>query len=1556
MVPDSEPAVEVRVATAAVRGFMQELIVIGRDASCDIVIDDPIVSRRHLEIRVGEYGTSVADCNSSNGTYYQDGRLGSMLIVPGRVYPLALGGPNGITVGVSTSVPLRGPAGHTSRTWSVDQLAFGQPGGRDLVGVRTEPPPRLADAAVPQAVLDAIPEAPPVQVDGAIPIVHADMFVVGVPAEHRSFRMRKASIRIGRSRSCDIVLPDDCEDASAQHAELRWDGRRLWVVDLGSTNGTYVEGERVEWKPIPEKGRSTIRLGHSGTGLVVSYVLDDAAAQQPRRRAFPPPPRARARRDTRVEPPAATCPELPARRAATVPDEPRPVEGATGTGDLGAEATISRAVECAARWYRAGHEGRAVGIELGVIGLAGAGKSSLLNALLAPGCQLLPAGGIGSLTAVPIRVVAASEPAVRVSYRGRAWLVDALRSLGRPRGLSQDALGDLSLLCTGDQHAIRDPEWLTVALRHALNPDVGRPPDGTAETRAALARLSGRLANNMEQRTWSACQNAADFFFAVREHTTGQLSPLSVSVEVGWPSPLLASGVTIVDLPGMGTVHDAHATTTVDWLAEGCAALVVCDRAGLTEAVAGALRRSGFVARWAEGTAHLMVGVTKLDLTVDDEVRTHPGLRWADAFEAVAARAIGVVRSQLAGLFPEAAGRIATAAICPVTARELQRFAQGDADDPPLLAEPARTGFPFLHSEVLALLGDPERGDLSEVTSLPSLRAEEVTAGPLSAVPRVSPMGIEANMSENDRVDETIGRWESWLQRDGRPFFERWEPDRLPVLEQLIAEVRATSSPGRRELPICLLGNAGVGKSTLINSLIDPLTLIVPQGGVGPLTAQATVVRFARNPYMRATYHGARRLNQLVFALDRYCERQLRAARQDENEIDAAGRQEALLACAPVDDAAAGEREVVEQRLQSYISQARQMVRGAQFGDGAIDEVAYLADGIREALGRPPVWGHSVRDEDREQLRSLREAVAVGNEGRHLQGGDDRAGFLREVRRHATGSISPLIKSLEVGWDSELLRDGVVLVDLPGVGVANDEYRSVTSDWIRRATAVLLVVDRAGVTEPAAELLRTTGFLNALLHRAPEAKEVAPLLWVVSVKLDDVAKDERISFKQQHPDEKVPAWQWFFDEACAKVRVLVRNQLDSEFAKLQDSDDMAEARSQAHRGVLEQLQVHPVSAIEFRKLMAGDDDDRALIKDASQSNVPGLIGALQEIARRHSEVISQRVEGSLVELAASVQRGLRAVLDDLEQGDRDQSRLATLRAQLADVMAPRSKELALRQGQLRERLRGTVPKTIEREVARAVQAAGTAVDAYLKSIERVYWSTLRAAVRRGGVRVGNRPLDIPNELALRIEGPLAVIWNKVVVKEVSDALHAFAHDLERILNEVMTWAQSEEAGLDATRVVRYRDDVVMRLKQLTSITETAAESLRADVKQCLHEAVQETIRSECQAFVESGRDIGSGVKARVHAFLAEAGKMARVQAGATAEKYLLETYDRVVSEIGSEFDSVSNALAAVEGIFLGHFHALSADDVTRGPAGEEARAVRTMLDNLPLASSAEQGA
>ncbi len=49
---------------------------------------------------------------------------------------------------------------------------------------------------------------------------------------------------IGRSRSCDVCLADPA--VSARHARVACRGRRWTIADLGSTNGTLVNGVRVE--------------------------------------------------------------------------------------------------------------------------------------------------------------------------------------------------------------------------------------------------------------------------------------------------------------------------------------------------------------------------------------------------------------------------------------------------------------------------------------------------------------------------------------------------------------------------------------------------------------------------------------------------------------------------------------------------------------------------------------------------------------------------------------------------------------------------------------------------------------------------------------------------------------------------------------------------------------------------------------------------------------------------------------------------------------------------------------------------------------------------------------------------------------------------------------------------------------------------------------------------------------------------------------------------------------------------------------------------------------
>ncbi len=59
----------------------------------------------------------------------------------------------------------------------------------------------------------------------------------------RRYQLTSKITSIGRDASCEIVLDDP--GASRRHAELKVDGERILVRDLGSTNGTVVDGQRL---------------------------------------------------------------------------------------------------------------------------------------------------------------------------------------------------------------------------------------------------------------------------------------------------------------------------------------------------------------------------------------------------------------------------------------------------------------------------------------------------------------------------------------------------------------------------------------------------------------------------------------------------------------------------------------------------------------------------------------------------------------------------------------------------------------------------------------------------------------------------------------------------------------------------------------------------------------------------------------------------------------------------------------------------------------------------------------------------------------------------------------------------------------------------------------------------------------------------------------------------------------------------------------------------------------------------------------------------------------
>ena len=58
--------------------------VLGRGSECDVVVDDPGVSRRHLEIRVTAAGVVATDLGSTNGTFVEGNSITAATLVDGN--------------------------------------------------------------------------------------------------------------------------------------------------------------------------------------------------------------------------------------------------------------------------------------------------------------------------------------------------------------------------------------------------------------------------------------------------------------------------------------------------------------------------------------------------------------------------------------------------------------------------------------------------------------------------------------------------------------------------------------------------------------------------------------------------------------------------------------------------------------------------------------------------------------------------------------------------------------------------------------------------------------------------------------------------------------------------------------------------------------------------------------------------------------------------------------------------------------------------------------------------------------------------------------------------------------------------------------------------------------------------------------------------------------------------------------------------------------------------------------------------------------------------------
>jgi pSer/pThr/pTyr-binding forkhead associated (FHA) protein len=77
----------------------------------------------------------------------------------------------------------------------------------------------------------------------------------------RAFETGPVPLTIGRSSENEAALADD-DYASAQHARVEAQRDGVWILDLGSTNGTWINGERMDGRRRLHDG-DVVRVGQT---------------------------------------------------------------------------------------------------------------------------------------------------------------------------------------------------------------------------------------------------------------------------------------------------------------------------------------------------------------------------------------------------------------------------------------------------------------------------------------------------------------------------------------------------------------------------------------------------------------------------------------------------------------------------------------------------------------------------------------------------------------------------------------------------------------------------------------------------------------------------------------------------------------------------------------------------------------------------------------------------------------------------------------------------------------------------------------------------------------------------------------------------------------------------------------------------------------------------------------------------------------------------------------------------------------------------------------------
>ncbi|MEH6579117.1 MAG: FHA domain-containing protein [Amphritea sp.] len=223
---------------------IQGALMVGREPDCDLMVSDKLLSRHHARLWIEDGELKVEDLASANGTFLNGERITMAVAKPGDEIRFD-----------TATFRVIGPQVESQADGNKTQVRFVVDPDATIIHAAAMGHEELTD---PNFVATQM-----------ILINRAHLVGTSEPIKESRFDLIKECSLLGRSQESDILLMES--SVSGQHAEIYRAGNDWKIKDLNSTNGTYLNEQKVTTATL--KDSDCLRMGR----VELRFVDDEEA-------------------------------------------------------------------------------------------------------------------------------------------------------------------------------------------------------------------------------------------------------------------------------------------------------------------------------------------------------------------------------------------------------------------------------------------------------------------------------------------------------------------------------------------------------------------------------------------------------------------------------------------------------------------------------------------------------------------------------------------------------------------------------------------------------------------------------------------------------------------------------------------------------------------------------------------------------------------------------------------------------------------------------------------------------------------------------------------------------------------------------------------------------------------------------------------------------------------------------------------------------------------------------------------------------------------------------